>query len=245
MAREAAKDLKVVLSGEGGDELFAGYGRYRRAARSALLGGRRMYSHGALDGLDVLRTESKNWRRGIEEAEQTSSGLDWTRLQAAQAVDVAEWLPNDLLIKLDRCLMAHGVEGRTPYLDPVVADLAFRLPDNLKVRNGTGKYLLRRWLEQALPEADPFSKKRGFTVPVGDWLSSRGAALAPLLEKSAGISELCHAADVGRLFRALDGHSNKRVGRACWNLLFYALWHQIHVEGATADGDTAAVLAAS
>jgi len=243
LAREAAKGLKVVLSGEGGDELFAGYGRYRRAVRSALFGGRQMYSRGALDGLGVLRAETKDWRKGIEAAEQVPFGRNWSRLQAAQATDVAEWLPNDLLLKLDRCLMAHGVEGRTPFLDPVVADLAFRLPDNLKVRNRTGKYLLRRWLENTLPEADPFSKKRGFTVPVGDWIASRAAELAPLMAKSRGISEICRPDEVGRLFRSLAGGDTKRTGRACWRLLFYALWHRIRVEGAEPVGDTATLLA--
>jgi asparagine synthase (glutamine-hydrolysing) len=243
LAREAAKELKVVLSGEGGDELFAGYGRYRRAVRSALLGGRQMYARGALDGLGVLRAETKDWRKGIEAAEQEPLGRNWSRLQAAQATDVAEWLPNDLLLKLDRCLMAHGVEGRTPFLDPVVADLAFRLPDDLKVRNRTGKYLLRRWLEQALPEADPFSKKRGFTVPVGDWIASHAGELAPLMAQNQGISEICRPDEVGRLFRGLGGGDTKRTGRACWRLLFYALWHRIRVEGAEPLGDTATVLA--
>jgi asparagine synthetase B (glutamine-hydrolysing) len=51
-----------------------------------------------------------------------------TRLQAAQALDVTDWLPNDLLVKLDRCLMAHGVEGRVPLLDTGVAAAAVPLP---------------------------------------------------------------------------------------------------------------------
>ncbi len=243
LAREAAKELKVVLCGEGGDELFAGYGRYRRAVRSFLFGGRQMYSRGALDGLGVLRAETNDWRRGIDAVEQDSSGRNWSPLQSAQATDIAEWLPHDLLLKLDRCLMAHGVEGRTPFLDPVVADLAFRLPDSLKVRNRTGKYLLRRWLEKALPEANPFSKKRGFTVPVGDWIASRTRELAPLVAKSRGIAEVCHSTEVERLFRSLRAGGAPRTGRACWHLLFYALWHRTRIEGAEPTGDAAALLA--
>lgn len=242
LARAAAKELKVVISGEGGDELFAGYGRYRRAGRSKLFGGRQMYARGALDGLGVLRTESNHWRDGIAEAEQGAQGRNWSRLQAAQATDITDWLSHDLLLKLDRCLMAHGVEGRTPFLDPIVADLAFRLPDRLKLRNRTGKYLLRRWLAQALPEADPFSKKRGFTVPVWDWIASRAQTLAPLVAKNPGVSEICHPQKVERLFSALGGSDRKRMGRACWNLLFYALWHRTHIEGVEPLGDVTAVL---
>ena len=243
LASEAAKGLKVVLSGEGGDELFAGYGRYRRALRPRLLGGRQMYSHGALDGLGVLRVESREWRYGIEEAEKAAHGRNWSSLQAAQATDVIDWLPHDLLLKLDRCLMAHGVEGRTPFLDPIVTDLAFRLPDHHKVRNGVGKYILRRWLEEALPEACAFSKKRGFTVPVGAWIASRADELGPLVANSAGISEICHPNEVIRLFGAIGQGNTKRNSRACWNLLFFALWHRVHIERVMPSGDAAAVLA--
>ncbi|MBM3555210.1 MAG: asparagine synthase (glutamine-hydrolyzing), partial [Alphaproteobacteria bacterium] len=125
LAREAAKSLKVVLSGEGGDEIFGGYGRYRAAMRPRWLGGRAMRRKGALDGLGLLRDDA-GWRAGFEVSESEAALSGRTRLQIAQAVDCADWLPNDLLIKLDRCLMAHALEGRTPFLDPVVADFAFR-----------------------------------------------------------------------------------------------------------------------
>ncbi|MEO6340611.1 MAG: asparagine synthase-related protein, partial [Caulobacteraceae bacterium] len=77
-----------------------------------------------------------------------------TPLQAAQWADVATWLPNDLLLKLDRCLMAHGLEGRTPFLDREVAAFAFPLPDRMKVRGRYGKWLLRKWLERTCPAAE-------------------------------------------------------------------------------------------
>jgi asparagine synthase (glutamine-hydrolysing) len=124
-AREAG--LKVILSGEGGDELFGGYGRYRSAMRPWWAGGRTPRARGVLDGLGILRSEIAGWRDGIAAAEARNSGHRRTPLQVAQAVDCADWLPNDLLIKLDRCLMAHSTEGRTPYLDTEVAALAFRL----------------------------------------------------------------------------------------------------------------------
>jgi asparagine synthase (glutamine-hydrolysing) len=107
----------------------------------------------------------------------------------AQAVDCADWLPNDLLTKLDRCLMAHGVEGRTPYLDPIVADLAFRLPDAMKVHHGRGKWLLRQWLARHLPAARPFRAKQGFTVPVGEWIRRGGERLGRLVAAQPGVAE--------------------------------------------------------
>jgi asparagine synthase (glutamine-hydrolysing) len=244
LAAEAAKELKVVLTGEGGDELFAGYGRYRSALRSPFLGGRPMRRHGFLDGLGVLRDSSRHWRAGISAGEQRLASAKMTRLQQAQALDCADWLPNDLLLKVDRCLMAHGLEGRTPLLDPVIADLAFRLPDGLKIAGRKGKYLLRRWLEQALPAADPFGEKRGFTVPVGEWIRPRAHHLAPLIAASAGVSEICHPEKVAALFETFEDRGGKHEGIACWQLLFYALWHAIHVERRNPTGDVFATLEA-
>ncbi|MBI4183280.1 MAG: asparagine synthase (glutamine-hydrolyzing) [Proteobacteria bacterium] len=241
LAREAGRGLKVILSGEGGDELFAGYGRYRRAMRPWWLGGRRMRRRGALDGLGLLRDEGAGWREGLDAAEAEAAAGGRTRLQAAQAADCADWLPHDLLLKLDRCLMAHGVEGRTPFLDPAVAGAVFRLPDRLKVRRGLGKWILRRWLARNLPEAEPFTAKRGFTVPAGEWIAGRGGALAPLVARQPGIAEACRPGAVEAVFRA----GGARAGFAGWVLLFYALWHRRHVLGRAPAGDALETLSQS
>ncbi len=241
LASIAAQDVKVVLCGEGGDELFAGYGRYRAITRPTWLGGRAMRARGALDGLKLLHNETPDWRDGIMAAWNISSG-GRTRLQRAQAVDCTDWLPNDLLIKLDRCLMAHSLEGRTPLLDPAVAQAAFLLPDSLKLKGRTGKYLLRAWLAKHLPEAEPFARKRGFTVPVGEWISGRGPQLAPLVARQPGVAALCKSDRVRALFAGLGTHPAKRDGQAAWLLLFFALWHQHHILGFPADGSVEDVL---
>jgi asparagine synthase (glutamine-hydrolysing) len=158
---------------------------------------------------------------------------------AAQATDMADWLPHDLLLKLDRCLMAHAIEGRTPFLDPAVAAAGFRLPDRLKVHDGRGKWLLRKWLETALPEARPFAPKQGFTVPIGAWIAGQGARLGPLVAAQAGVAEIAQPDRVVALFRKAAG---RREGFAAWSLLFYALWHRAHVLGLAAGGDVFEVL---
>jgi asparagine synthase (glutamine-hydrolysing) len=170
LARRARQDVKVVLSGEGGDEIFAGYNRYRSAMRPWWMGGRTMWARGSFDKVPVLRTRPTSWRDGIAAAEARAAENGLSRLAAAQALDMTDWLPHDLLLKLDRCMMAHAVEGRTPFLDPGVAAAAFRLPDGLKLRQGMGKWILRKWLEKNLPVARPFAPKQGFTVPVGAWI---------------------------------------------------------------------------
>jgi len=224
-AREAG--LKVILSGEGGDELFAGYGRYRSVTRPWWAGGKLLRARGNLDKLGLLRGDLAGWRDGVAAAELNAQRDGRTRLQVAQATDCADWLPNNLLIKLDRCLMAHGVEGRTPFLDPEVARFVYNLPDELKVRQGLGKYLLRRWLAGRVRSAQPMSKKRGFTVPVGEWIARRGTQLAPLVAAQPAVQEICLPNMVEKLFREAGG---KREGFAAWTLLFYALWHRHHIQ---------------
>ena len=233
LAKAARRELKVVLCGEGGDELFAGYGRYRSAMRSRLFGGRPIRHKGVLEGLGVLREANGAWRDGMATAEAEAANGGRTKLQAAQATDCADWLPHDLLVKLDRCLMANSVEGRTPFLDPVVANFAFRLPDELKVRRGKGKYLLRKWLARALPESKPFERKRGFTVPVAEWMKERAKQLGPLVARSPGVAALCRPDAVEKLFANIDWRDRYRM--ACWQLLFYAVWHRVHIEGGRSD----------
>ena len=239
-AREAG--LKVILSGEGGDELFAGYGRYRSVARPWWAGGKLLRARGNLDKLGILRGDLAGWRDGVAAAELYAQGAGRTRLQIAQATDCADWLPNDLLIKLDRCLMAHGIEGRTPFLDSAIATFAFRLPDDLKVRRGLGKYVLRRWLEDRVKSARAMSKKRGFTVPVGEWIARRGAQLGPLVAAQPGVREICLPGAVETLFA---GAGDKHKGFAAWTLLFYALWHRHHILKMAPGPDVFSALAAS
>ncbi len=240
LAREARRSVKVVLCGEGGDEVFAGYGRYRSAMRPWYLGGRVMRARGSFDRLDVLRTPQATWRDGLAAAEAQAARPGRSRLQIAQATDMADWLPHDLLLKLDRCLMAHGVEGRTPFLDPAIAAAGYRLPDGLKIRDNRGKYLLRQWLARALPEARPFAPKQGFTVPIGAWIAQDGARLGRLVAAQPGVAEIALPDRVEALFRAAAG---RREGMAAWLLLFYALWHRAHIEHLPIDGDVFAVLA--
>jgi asparagine synthase (glutamine-hydrolysing) len=208
---EAAKDtLTVVLTGEGGDELFGGYGRYRRALRPAWLGGRAAEPRpGDPAVLERWRAEAK-----------APAGL--SGLQKAQWADIATWLPADLLLKLDRCLMAHGLEGRTPFLDREVAAFAFDLPDRMKVRGRYGKWLLRKWLERACPAAEPWAKKQGFTVPVDAWIAPRAADLAPRVADVEAVRRVRSPEAVATAFTQGQG----------WPLLFYALWSLIHLEGA-------------
>ena len=213
LAAAARGTLTVVLTGEGGDELFGGYGRYRRALRPAWLGGR------AAEPRPDDPAPLERWRA------QAKAPPGLTRLQQAQYADIATWLPNDLLTKLDRCLMAHGLEGRTPFLDPEVAAFAFPLPDRVKVRGRYGKWLVRKWLEGACPAAEPWARKQGFTVPVGAWVAPRAEAIAARIGDVAAVRRLMSAEAAAAAIRS--GEASK-----AWPLLFFALWSLIHLEDA-------------
>ncbi len=213
LAQAAKGTLTVVLTGEGGDELFGGYGRYRRALRPAWLGGRAAEPRTPDAG--VL----SRWR------EQAKAPPGLTRLQQAQWADIATWLPNDLLTKLDRCLMAHGLEGRTPFLDAQVADFAFPLPDRFKVRGRYGKWLLRKWLERACPAAEPWARKQGFTVPVDAWIEPRAGEIGRRIGQVAAVRRVLEADAAAAVFAT--------PSPARWPLLFFAVWSLIHLEGAS------------
>jgi asparagine synthase (glutamine-hydrolysing) len=212
---EAAKGtLTVVLTGEGGDELFGGYGRYRRALRPTWLGGRPAEPRPEDPALLA------RWRA------EAAPPKGLTPLQQAQWADVATWLPNDLLLKLDRCLMAHGLEGRTPFLDPAVAGFAFPLADRFKTRGRYGKWLLRKWLERACPAAEPWARKQGFTVPVEAWIAPRAKDIGQRIAGFEAVRRVRSAEQVKAVF-ANDGAAGR------WPLLFFAVWSKIHLEGAS------------
>jgi asparagine synthase (glutamine-hydrolysing) len=239
---KAAKGyVKVVLSGEGGDEMFCGYSRYRRARWLRGMFTRNARTRGEFKSLGDMNGTFDGWRDGLNRTErEIAYDSRWTFVQRLQAVDCAQWLPNDLLIKLDRCLMAHGIEGRTPFLDPVVADFAFCLTDDQKATTKMSKRLLRDWLAANTPAARPYAKKTGFNPPVGEWIAARKSLVESLVSKEPGIAETFTNDEVHRVF--FDPEKNPQ---AAWSLLFYALWHSHHVLGTSAEGNVEDVLDAS
>jgi asparagine synthase (glutamine-hydrolysing) len=241
LGKAAKGQVKVVLSGEGGDEIFCGYSRYRRARWLRGMFTRNARTRGEFQGLGSMNGTFEGWRDGLNRTErEIAYDNRLTFVQRLQAVDCAQWLPNDLLIKLDRCLMAHGIEGRTPFLDSVVADFAFCLTDDQKATTKMSKRLLRDWLAANAPAARPYAKKTGFNPPVGEWIAVRKSLIESLVSAEPGIAEAFTNDDVHRVF--FDPEKNPQ---AAWSLLFYALWHSHHVLGTPADGTVEDVLDAS
>ena len=146
-------------------------------------------------------------------------------LARLQDVDVAPYLADDLLTKTDRMSMAHSVEVRVPFLDPVVAELALALPTSAKVRGMAKKRLLRSVAGTLLPREIARGAKRGFSIPMAAWL--RGDLL-PLARDLLAPDALRRGGvlDPAPVTRLLDEHVARRDdhSRALWGLLCFALW---------------------
>jgi asparagine synthase (glutamine-hydrolysing) len=223
VSRLAAEDVKVVLTGDGGDEMFGGYNRhvhglalwqaFRSIPASAKTGLIALSSSSLMTSLDgilektvsllfsemnhrsfanlrekaatIAESESvaelyrnlisharapARYVDGIESGADVSAieGLDGLRL--LMALDGTHYLPNDILTKVDRATMACSIEARVPFLDIDVARFAARLPDDFLVQRKTGKRILRSVLKRHLPEKMVDRPKRGFAVPIGEWL---------------------------------------------------------------------------
>jgi len=236
--RHVRRHLPVVLSGDGGDELFAGYETFKglrwaklynslvpKPLRSTMsfVAGLLPVSHRymSLDFkikrmLSGLREEPGLWNpawigplaprdlaaalavpaRTEEVYEDAIAAWNATANQpgGGDLVDrtlqfyTRLYLTDDVLVKSDRTAMMHSVEARAPFLDIDVVDLARRIPSNLKLRNGTTKYILKAAMTGLLPDWVLTRKKQGFGVPVGQWLAKGGLKLEPPADSGYSIA---------------------------------------------------------
>ena len=277
------QQVTVCLSGDAGDELFAGYNRYfwatslwRRFGRlppsfrgvassglsaipavtwndlfrliDPLLPSRLRVSnpgdklHKLAEVLSAPSPEAlyaelvSQWRghvplRGIHEPSTlVATPSLWPMLpsftERMMAVDTLTYLPDDILVKVDRAAMASSLETRVPFLDPRVIDFAWHLPIGQKVRGGQGKWLLRQLLYRYVPRELMERPKQGFGVPIEHWL--RGPLrewaedlLSPTALSADGLLDPLPIRDLWQ--RHLSG---RNVQYALWNILMYQAWRQ-------------------
>ncbi len=264
----AASQVKVVLSGEGGDELFGGYETYAAdqlalrigsaAALLAPLAARLPSSNSRVSfeyrakrftraaGLPPLERHhgwkeifSAGQRAELLQPAWQDPGYDplsaWRErfaetegaplLARLQDVDLGLYLADDLLVKTDRMSMAHSLEARVPYLDPVVSELALALPTQMKVRRLAKKRLLREALAPLVPREILRARKRGFSIPAAAWLRGPLAPFArEVLAKSRTTAQGFFDADA--VSRLLHEHLARRQdhSRQIWGLMSFSLW---------------------
>ncbi|MFN2628077.1 MAG: asparagine synthase (glutamine-hydrolyzing) [Gaiellaceae bacterium] len=156
-------------------------------------------------------------------------------LSRLQDVDFGLYLVDDLLVKTDRASMAHSLEARVPYLDPLVTTFAFALPTRHKLRGLAKKVLLRRAVAPLVPKRIVRGKKRGFSIPAAAWL--RGE-LEPFARETLSAATLDRQGFFrpGAVAGILDRHVTGRedLSRQLWGLLAFTLWYERHVERAPA-----------
>jgi asparagine synthase (glutamine-hydrolysing) len=276
ISEQARRHVTVALTGDGGDEAFAGYERYAAQAlarrieavpRPVLRAGMRALRR--LPQAVEPRSTAERAARLLQLAATPPSeryGLvmevfpPWLReslwtddaaveIQPAfellgpplgtgvagfQRLDVATYLPGDLLPKADISSMAHSLELRSPFLDHEVLELGLALPDRLKVRGRTGKVAVRRAFAGDLPAQVVHRGKTGFGVPLGRWFRNdiRELARDVLLDERARSRGWFQPRTIEIM---LELHESRRGdhGHRLWCLLMLELWLRTHVEAAT------------
>lgn len=259
----ARREVTVVLTGEGADELFGGYRRYlfqKRYGRFAAVPGLFAAGRGALrpwlprrasQALDALGQRDPvlnhlEWSSVVgraaaaklfdgdayaaHEREAAAAFAPYfpeagIRLRDQLRADQHEWLPHNLLAKVDRASMAFSLEARVPFLDHRVVEWAALLPDEAKIRGGTTKRILREAFETTVPAELLRRPKRGFDLPLAAWIRGplRPLALDLLAPDNLGRWEALRPDGVGEMLRLhLDGAQD--FGLPLFNLLSIMLF---------------------
>jgi asparagine synthase (glutamine-hydrolysing) len=269
----ARQDVTVALSGDGGDEVFAGYRRYRwhhyeEQVRSRLPAGFRRLLFGQLGRLypkmdwapQALRAKTTFQgiaRDSIDAYYQSVSMIDDTlrdelfspalhrdlqgyrtwqlfktladeaetdhHLEQAQYVDFKSYLAGDILTKVDRASMAHGLEVRVPILDHCFVEWAATVPPHLKLTLRQGKAVFKRALEPYLPQEILYRKKMGFSIPLAQWLRGpwREAAHACLNAPAMEMSGMFDRKTIGKLLKQHNEGTYDRSA-AIWALMMFS-----------------------
>lgn len=239
LSEYAAQELKVIFSGEGGDEAFAGYRRYHPGAiekqvKSLLHPGTQGFrTRGQLGSLtSFFRKPSiprhSDYRQPFIHAWQACPE-NWSFMQKAQYTDIKSALTDNLLVKSDRMLMAYGLEGRVPFVDHRVIEFGLSLPDQLKYRNQKGKYFLKKWAEQYIQPEYLHRRKRGFYVPVGKWLTHAPLKhnLKRMLTTNKAINNWFDTDKINHIFQ--NDHNIIKYSRHIMCLLQFAIWHKMYI----------------
>ncbi len=269
ISREARKHVTVVLTGDGGDECFAGYDRFRAALlaeripqdgqkllrviarllpRTSSIHGlkSRLERFSAGIGEDVLGRHD-GWfsvfsedelrhmfpendsvtllssRKKQEELLEGNTGK--TLLKSLLNLNFNSYLKYDLNTKMDRAGMAASLEARSPLLDTELLEFAFSLPDELKIRNGVSKYILKKAYRGVLPAGIINRKKHGFGSPVSGWFQGELGNLysGKVLAKESAVAGRLNKEYLESLLK--EHKSGKREnGRKLWAVLQLELW---------------------
>ena len=269
VSKMAREHVTVVLSGDGGDETFAGYSRYASACyyhsnhdkipaflRRLIFGGVSSLMPKGMRGKGLLRhlseTPFKRYRGMITQDEPGYIGdilsedvlreigrdsedgyfleyynkqSDMDYLTKIQYLDTMTYLPEDILVKVDRASMLNSLEVRAPLLDHEILEYLAKVPSDYKLRNGEKKYLLKKALEGILPTEILYRKKMGFGVPLVHWFKKDISDYTSdiLLSKRSTERNLLNRKYIESLLKNHQ-HRGRDLSVKIWNLLFFENW---------------------
>jgi asparagine synthase (glutamine-hydrolysing) len=205
--------------------------RLRQPFPDSYLSGVALTRADAADDLlgESVRPDGAGHYGGLAAVARAASGLE--PLDRCIAIDFASYLPDDILVKLDRMAMANSLEGRAPLLDHRVVDFAVRLPRELRVQGRRGKHLLRRAAARWLPSDVLAKPKQGFGIPLGQWFRGPLAPLAGDLLSSRTFKERGLIRE-GAAQRYLKSHLAGEAdhGELLWLILSLELWARRYLD---------------
>lgn len=245
MSRFAAEHVKVVLSGEGADELFGGYKRYHlyalfdRIAKTGLIGNLGNYR---LPGPSLFHDDERRQLLGnrfvamhqlpsekkirADKAAFFPAG----HLNSMLFTDIRNWLVDDLLMKVDKMGMLASLEARVPYLDHRLLEFVLSLDGTYKTGLTGRKRLLKKVAARRLPAEIWQRPKHGFTVPVSEWLKG------PLRQRFAEVvfENSAHVDWINRSYVEQLRKQHQRDGKSgfkLWSIFIFCLWLEKHSAG--------------
>lgn len=177
LAKEAKKIVTVVLSGEGADEIFGGYSYFlNENFYEKLVDYNKNTTPSGYPLLMDINSCKYFMNINFEkETEAEKELFDWiatgrSELQKSMVTDLTTWLPDDLLVKVDRMTMAHSLEGRAPYLSKDIVDFSYSLSNDYWITKKEYKKLLREVAKDYLPDEILNRPKQGFVLPMDEWI---------------------------------------------------------------------------
>lgn len=239
LSKLASKSVKVVLTGDGGDEVFGGYDRYRRQLVVEKFKILRLfpplhkrYSTQGIWQNDELKLLLKIPSPPLKFPSILKKLEGKNPLQAMQLTDFNGYLPEQLLMKVDKMTMRHTLEARAPLLDSRLVEFGLNLPNRLKIHRGKGKFLLKKVAEKFLPKSLVRRPKHGFTLPINLWLREKFRPLAE--DSAAAIGESSSLFNRQTYQRILADHLNTRCnyGDKIWSMVILTRWakeYRVHL----------------
>lgn len=233
----AASQVKVALSGDGADEIFMGYGWHRRhhhlSYRSHTI--EKVFLdpfQGRIRGSRIFTRLERSLLWGsplktnhdIFVPNEYEGNLD--PLQKITRFDLTTYMPGQLLAKLDRTSMMHGLEMRAPFLDTALVEFVTNLPEEYKVSSTEGKIILKDLLADIMPKEFVYRKKQGFGAPVAKWLAEPKMKQFTLetLGSGATVHQLFVSPLVRMLLYRFYAHNDSRLAMRVWILLCLEIW---------------------